>query len=1365
MSSITLSAATRQNLLSLQDTATLLSTTQSRLSTGKKVTSALDNPTNFFTSQSLTARSSDLSALMDGISNGIQTIQAASQGISSIQKLIDTAKSTAQQAIADKTGGGGGVKGGATAQAAKAAGTATLNNLGTKGADGSTTFDLSSPTKDASLDISLDGGTTKTTIRLDSTALANTGLTDLSKLSADDLLKAIDSQIAGSGLAGKVKASIGDDGRLGFATTATGSSAKVSVAASGNATVDIGFGVAKTPPKAATVTANAALGPTADFSNGGSASFTVFDGSKTVTVKLDKDTVLNDSGSRKLVDAATGQAQKADIVDAINYQLGKAGSTATVRLGTQALDGAANVDKLVFVSGDTGPDAQLSVTGGTDTTTGGANGTGIGFNTFTPGTNSATAAADLPSSNSTNGTVASFSAGVGGTQGAVAFGKALGLASATTAVVDGLTTSFTVNSKSFSIDSTSLKDATNPLGNSPTNQQILDAINRKLDGAGLTTVRASLDSGNKLTFTDSNRANSAPTVSVTNDQLGLASTPSTVTFANALTLNTDVTGTNSASFTVAGATITIDANAPTGSGTSTKLGDDPMNVPPAKVVASINEQLRLAAAGGNAAAATVKAYLDGSNKLTFVDGETANANALTFTKGANTTNNTGLSTTTDGTAGAAGNSIQSTSGNAAATQTTTTAAAASKTAASALPDLSTLSFGTGQHTTFEVKIGSGATKSVTIDGSSTDRSGTALGQGPLTGNRLVEAINLKLASTANGAASTVTASINSANQLVFSDGAGGGTAPDVTVAGNNLTDQLGLFGTPAKTALSVNLATAFPGGLDLGSGKAASFTVGGTTVQINKDSTDGNGGSGKLGATASLASVVKSINGQLAGTSYAAYVDAGSGKLTLVGPNSGTTAPGLSNLSDTLGLGLGTAAAATAGTAATTDNTGRIDLSAGKSASFTVSAGGATSNTITVNAASIASAGGPAIGSSGSATKADVLAAIQYQLDNNRNTSTNLAAPIKAQVSFDQNGALKVTSNAVGASASVSLNALSDDMGLGLGRNTAANGTFAAGSGTPADAVTSSGSDATDGSSTATIIGGTLNTASALGSLNAGANASFDLKLGSNPAKTINVSTIAGQTLTAAQLVTTINQQIAADTGLAGKVQASINNGKLQISTTTAGSDQKLTLQAKGTDTIGFGTATSSAMTSTGTDVGGSKGASSVRQTLASQFNDLLGQISQQARDSSYNGINLLFRTGNNSNDNTLHIALNEKNTSAVDVKGVRFDADGLGLNTVTGGFQTDDEITSMIEKLNTATNTLRTQSSTFGANLSVVQNRQEFSKALINILDTGAANLTNADMNEEAANSQALSTRNSLAVSALSLANQAQQGILQLLR
>src|SRR6478609_5749724 len=99
MSSITLSAATRQNLLSLQDTAQLMATTQNRLATGKTVNSALDNPTNFFTAQSLDSRSSSLNTLLDGISNGVQTIQAANQGITSIQKLVDQAKSIANQAL------------------------------------------------------------------------------------------------------------------------------------------------------------------------------------------------------------------------------------------------------------------------------------------------------------------------------------------------------------------------------------------------------------------------------------------------------------------------------------------------------------------------------------------------------------------------------------------------------------------------------------------------------------------------------------------------------------------------------------------------------------------------------------------------------------------------------------------------------------------------------------------------------------------------------------------------------------------------------------------------------------------------------------------------------------------------------------------------------------------------------------------------------------------------------------------------------------------------------------------------------------------------------------------------------------------
>ena len=67
--------------------------------TGKKVNTALDNPTNFFTAASLDNRSSDISNLLDGIGNGVQVLQAANTGISSLQKLVDSAKSVANQAL------------------------------------------------------------------------------------------------------------------------------------------------------------------------------------------------------------------------------------------------------------------------------------------------------------------------------------------------------------------------------------------------------------------------------------------------------------------------------------------------------------------------------------------------------------------------------------------------------------------------------------------------------------------------------------------------------------------------------------------------------------------------------------------------------------------------------------------------------------------------------------------------------------------------------------------------------------------------------------------------------------------------------------------------------------------------------------------------------------------------------------------------------------------------------------------------------------------------------------------------------------------------------------------------------------------
>src|SRR5260370_6108210 len=104
MSGIVLSASVRQNLLPLQSTAELLAPTQNRRSTGKKVNTALDNPTNFFTAAGLDNRASDINNLLDGIGNGVQVLQAANTGLTSLQKLVDTAKSIANQVLQAPTG-------------------------------------------------------------------------------------------------------------------------------------------------------------------------------------------------------------------------------------------------------------------------------------------------------------------------------------------------------------------------------------------------------------------------------------------------------------------------------------------------------------------------------------------------------------------------------------------------------------------------------------------------------------------------------------------------------------------------------------------------------------------------------------------------------------------------------------------------------------------------------------------------------------------------------------------------------------------------------------------------------------------------------------------------------------------------------------------------------------------------------------------------------------------------------------------------------------------------------------------------------------------------------------------------------------
>ena len=166
------------------------------------------------------------------------------------------------------------------------------------------------------------------------------------------------------------------------------------------------------------------------------------------------------------------------------------------------------------------------------------------------------------------------------------------------------------------------------------------------------------------------------------------------------------------------------------------------------------------------------------------------------------------------------------------------------------------------------------------------------------------------------------------------------------------------------------------------------------------------------------------------------------------------------------------------------------------------------------------------------------------------------------------------------------------------------------------------------------------------------------------------------------------------------------------------------------------------------------------RSNLVSQYNNIIAQITTTAQDASFNGINLLF-------GDDLKLTFNETGKSTLNISGVTYDAAGLGLAPLTAGtdFLDNTSANAVIAKVSAASDQLRSEASALGSNLSIVQIRQDFSKNLINVLQTGSANLTLADTNEEAANSQALSTRQSIAVSALALSNQSQQSVLQLLR
>jgi flagellin len=285
--------------------------------------------------------------------------------------------------------------------------------------------------------------------------------------------------------------------------------------------------------------------------------------------------------------------------------------------------------------------------------------------------------------------------------------------------------------------------------------------------------------------------------------------------------------------------------------------------------------------------------------------------------------------------------------------------------------------------------------------------------------------------------------------------------------------------------------------------------------------------------------------------------------------------------------------------------------------------------------------------------------------------------------------------------------------------------------------------DAITGTSTASTVSGgqiTLNTGTS-SDLTLGGTALAKLGLASGTTArtglTLDIGATGNGTATAITFgsgdgqVSTLNQL---NTDLAANnLQASISDGGA-ITITTSNDAASSTIQTLS------GSATNTGNAFADLTVAGpvaDANSQAARAGLVAQYNRVLQQLNSTAADSSFNGINLL-------NGDTLNLTFDETGASKLSVSGVTFNDAGLGLSTLTAGtdFLDSNSAYSALSALNQASTTLSSEASGLGSNLSIVEVRQDFNKNLIDVLQTGASNLTLADPNQEAANSQALSTR-----------------------
>jgi flagellin len=202
-----------------------------------------------------------------------------------------------------------------------------------------------------------------------------------------------------------------------------------------------------------------------------------------------------------------------------------------------------------------------------------------------------------------------------------------------------------------------------------------------------------------------------------------------------------------------------------------------------------------------------------------------------------------------------------------------------------------------------------------------------------------------------------------------------------------------------------------------------------------------------------------------------------------------------------------------------------------------------------------------------------------------------------------------------------------------------------------------------------------------------------------------------------------------------------------------------------------------------------------VRNDARTSFEEIKSQINQLVQDASFNGKNMLNGGDTAAAYNSvfdLRVSFNETLTTQLDVQAINLRANGFGATGSTataivtagapdvapvgGGFPARAGVTDYdsgpagdaamqrdMAYLQSFISGIRGAASTFGINLTILQNRQVFAKSSILTLNVGADNLTLADQNEEGAKLLALQTRQQLSTQALSLANQADQTVLRL--